>query len=408
MKATTSELRPSAQFLIITTVFVDLVGFAIVLPLLPSYGSRFGESDLAIGFLVASYSLVQLLLAPWWGRLSDRIGRRRVILAGLAGSAFSYLLFAWATSFVLLLLSRVVAGATGATVNVAQASLADGTPPEKRSHMMGLIGAAFGMAFIVGPALAGITSGHGDATPGYLAAALTGVNWLVAIFFLPETRTSRQASAEAGPLDWHRLAAPFGVILFETVAFTVMYAIFTLYAERALGYGRETIAYLFVFLGVVTALVQGGMVGRLARRVGEVPLMVLGSLLLALGLGTLPLAPGAPPGWLLPALLASLALIAAGTGLVTPSVAGFVSRATGPESQGRALGLLQSTTASARIVGPIAYGVVSDLGGVRSPFVIASAMALAAMVLGLRARGTGRARSGPSGDGRTAGPNGLR
>ena len=120
--------------LVIGTVFVDLVGFAIVLPLLPSYGARYTRSDLAIGILVASYSLVQLLLAPWWGRLSDRIGRRPVVLVGLVGSSLSYLLFAWAGSFTLLLVSRIVAGATGATVSVAQASLADGTPPERRSH----------------------------------------------------------------------------------------------------------------------------------------------------------------------------------------------------------------------------------------------------------------------------------
>ena len=126
----------SVKALVIGTVFIDLVGFAIVLPLLPSYGSKYGGSDFAIGVLVASYSLVQLLLAPWWGRMSDRIGRRPVILIGLLGSAFSYLLFAWANTFMILLLSRVIAGATGATVNVAQASLADGSPPQRRSQVM--------------------------------------------------------------------------------------------------------------------------------------------------------------------------------------------------------------------------------------------------------------------------------
>jgi MFS family permease len=375
----------SVKALVIGTVFLDLVGFAIVLPLLPSYGSRYGGSDFAIGVLVASYSLVQLLLAPWWGRMSDRIGRRPVILIGLIGSAFSYLLFAWADTFMVLLASRVIAGATGATVNVAQASLADGTPPDRRSQVMGFIGASFGLAFIVGPALAGITSRLGDAAPGYLAAALTGANWLLALALFPETRVNRIVTEQTSGLDWRRLTMPFGVILFETLAFTVMYAFFTLFGERVLGYGREEIAYLFVFIGLITAVVQGGVVGWLVPRLGEIRLMVLGSLSLAIGLGSLPLTVGESPTWLIPALLTSLFFVAVGTGLVTPTVAGFVSRVTDPRDQGRALGLLQSTASTARILGPVAFGIVSGLGGVRAPFMIASLMALIALVLALRA-----------------------
>ncbi len=375
----------SVKALVIGTVFLDLVGFAIVLPLLPSHGARYGGSDFAIGVLVASYSLVQLLLAPWWGRMSDRIGRRPVILIGLIGSAFSYLLFAWADTFMVLLASRVIAGATGATVNVAQASLADGTPPDRRSQVMGFIGASFGLAFIVGPALAGITSRLGDAAPGYLAAALTGTNWLLALALFPETRVNRIVTEQTSGLDWRQLTMPFGVILFETLAFTVMYAFFTLFGERVLGYGREEIAYLFVFIGLITAVVQGGVVGWLVPRLGEIRLMVLGSLSLAIGLGSLPLTVGESPTWLIPALLTSLFFVAVGTGLVTPTVAGFVSRVTDPRDQGRALGLLQSTASTARILGPVAFGIVSGLGGVRAPFMIASLMALIALVLALRA-----------------------
>ena len=375
----------SVKALVIGTVFIDLVGFAIVLPLLPSYGSKYGGSDFAIGVLVASYSLVQLLLAPWWGRMSDRIGRRPVILIGLLGSAFSYLLFAWANTFMILLLSRVIAGATGATVNVAQASLADGSPPQRRSQVMGLIGASFGLAFIVGPALAGITSRLGDAAPGYMAAALTGANWLLALALFPETRINRAVTEQTRALDWRRLTMPFGVILFETLAFTVMYAFFTLFAERVLGYGREEIAYLFVYIGLITAVVQGGVVGWLVPRLGEIRLMVLGSLSLAIGLGSLPLTVGESPTWLIPALLTSLFFVAVGTGLVTPTVTGFVSRVTDPRDQGRALGLLQSTASTARILGPVTFGLVSGLGGVRAPFMIASLMALIALVLALRA-----------------------
>src|SRR5574338_471940 len=171
---------PSPTLLIFLTVFIDLIGFGIVLPLLPSYAASYHVSDTAIGILVASFSLMQFLLAPWWGRLSDRIGRRPVLLIGLAGSALSYLLFGLAGTFWLLLLSRVVAGGMGATVNVAQAYLADVSPPEKRASAMGLIGAAFGLGFVVGPAIGGISSRLGNAAPGLIAAGLSAVNFLMA------------------------------------------------------------------------------------------------------------------------------------------------------------------------------------------------------------------------------------
>ena len=254
---------------------------------------------------------------------------------------------------------------------------------------MGYIGAAFGLAFIVGPALAGITSGIGDAAPGYLAAALTGINGIIALALFPETRSDRVIVKEKRPIQWSRLRTPFSVILFETLAFTVMYAFFTLFAERVLGFGRERISYFFVYIGVITAIVQGGLVGRLVRQLGEVRLMVIGCLLLAIGLGSLPLTVGESPAWLMPALLTSLLFVAVGTGLVTPSAAGLVSRITDTEDQGRALGLLQSTASSARIIGPVAFGIISDLGGVRAPFMIAAVLALIAMIPALRAERLG-------------------
>ncbi len=374
----------TAFALVVGLVFADLVGFAIVLPLLPSYGARHTGSDLAIGVLVASYSLVHLLLAPWWGRMSDRFGRRPILLLGLAGSSLSYLLFAWANSFELLLLSRILAGAAGSTVNVAQATMADLTTPERRSQAMGILGAAFGMAFILGPALAGISSRFGSAAPGYVAAAITGANALLAMVLLPETGR-HPAQTTTVPPRWRGLAPPLAVMFFETLAFTVMYAIFTLYAERLLGYGREGIAYLFAYLGLVTAVVQGGVVGRLARRLGEVRLMVLGSLLLAAGLISIPLTLAESPRWLVPALLTSLLFVAAGTGLVTPSVSGFVSRITDLPQQGRALGMLQSVSSGSRIVGPILFGAVSDAAGVLAPFVVAALLSLVAAAFAVRA-----------------------
>ncbi|MFI5210411.1 MAG: MFS transporter, partial [Gemmatimonadales bacterium] len=272
----------SATFALFFTVFIDLIGFGIVLPLLPSYAARLQVGDAGIGFIVASFSLMQFLLAPWWGRLSDRVGRRPVILVGLAGSALSYLLFAYAGNFWLLLLSRLIAGGMGATVNVAQAYLADVTPPERRAKAMGLIGAAFGLGFVVGPAIGGLTSRFGEAVPGLVAAGLSLTNFTLAWFRLPETRVHRpREGTTSGAIHWKLLVAPYAVLLLSTIAFTVMYVVFPLYVERTLGYDRHQTAYLFVLLGFVTAVVQGGLVGRLVQRFGERRLMEAGCLLMA-------------------------------------------------------------------------------------------------------------------------------
>jgi multidrug resistance protein len=377
-----ADATRSATLVVFTAVFIDLVGFGIVLPLLPSYAARFHVSDSSIGILVASFSLMQFLLAPWWGRLSDRIGRRPVLLIGLAGSALSYLLLALAPSFLVLLLSRVVAGAMGATVSVAQAYLADITPPERRSRAMGLIGAAFGLGFVIGPAIGGISSHWGDEVPGFVASALCAANFILAWFRLPETRVHVPFAAPALTSRWKALLAPYGVLAFSTIAFTVMYVVFPLHIERALGYDRRHAAYFFVLIGLVTAAVQGGLVGRLAARFGDRALMTAGCVLLALGLVAVPFAfvPAVPAGWRLPALLVAILLLAFGPGLVGPSVTGYISRSSTTEDQGRALGTLTSVGAVARIVGPILAGTMNEVGGARAAFLVsAGAAALAAL-----------------------------
>ncbi|MGH7701892.1 MAG: MFS transporter [Gemmatimonadales bacterium] len=384
----------TATLVVFVAVFIDLIGFGIVLPLLPSYAARLQASDARIGMLVASFSLMQFLLAPWWGRLSDRIGRRPVILTGLAGSAVSYLLFAVATDYRVLLLSRVVAGGMGATVNVAQAYLADVTPPERRARAMGLVGAAFGLGFVVGPAIGGLSSRLGEAGPGLVAAALTGANFVFGWFWLPETRIHPTAPASlAAPAPWKTLAAPFGVIGASTVAFTVMYVVFPLYAERGLHYSRHQVAYLFVLIGFITAIVQGGMVGRLVHRWGEPRLMAAGAVLLAVGLAAIPLSSSAsvPDRFRLPVLLAALCFLGFGAGLVGPSVTGYVSRLTPKEQQGRALGALTGVGAIARVVGPIMAGTINQYSGSQAAFLVAAAAALAAGVAtaGLRLRTEG-------------------
>ena len=368
---------PAARRLFLT-VFLDLIGFGIVLPLLPSYGARYTSSAALIGALVATDSLLTFLLAPAWGRLSDRIGRRPVLLIGLAGSVLSYVIFGLAGSFLALVISRVVSGATGATIHVAQAYLADVTPPERRSHAMGLIGAAFGLGFTIGPAIGGSASAYGDALPGFIAAAITGVNLVMAWLGLPETEVRRRPDYRPLPLHWARLGSPFGVMFASTLAFTAIYVSFPLYSQQVLGYERRSVSSFFVVIGLVTIVVQGRIVGRLAPRFGERRLVVAGAALMAAGFGAF-----VPLARTTEGLLASIALLTTGFCLVGPSLAALMSRTTAAEEQGRALGMLQSVGAVARIVGPPAAGIAGQVAGPAAPFYAAAAAAALAAAAGL-------------------------
>jgi len=380
----------SARLAVFITVFIDMIGFGIVLPLLPSYAARLSVSDARIGFLVSSFSLCQLLLAPWWGRLSDRIGRRPVILLGLAGSALSYLIFAFAGSFGLLLLSRVLAGSMGATVNVVQAYLADVTPRDQRARAMGLIGAAFGLGFVVGPAIGGITSHYGSQLPGLVAAALCAANLVLALFRLPESAHLRVREPSHGTVDWRLLLPPSVVLLLSGTAFTVIYVVFPLYLERTLGYGIHQTSYVFVLLGLVSAGVQGGLVGRVVRQFGEQRVMEAGCLILALGLFLLPIltGPATPADLRLPGLIGVMLLIGLGPGLIQPSTSGYVSRMTSAADQGRALGLLTSVAAVARVIGPTLAGSMSGVMGSAGTFTAMAVIAVGGAVGGFAARGS--------------------
>ena len=307
-------------------VLIDLIGFGIVLPLLPAQAAEFSSSETAIGALVASFSLMQFILAPWWGKLSDRIGRRPVLLLGLASSAVSYVIFALAGDYWVLLFSRVLAGGLGATVNVAQAYLADITAPERRSRAMGLIGVAFGLGFIIGPALAALTSHAGAMVPGLTAAGFCLVSLVIGWRFLPETRVHRPASP-TGPVPWRLVAAPYTVMLLSVIGFAVITVVFPLFTVQTLGLGRRETSMFFVLMGVSSALVQAWLIGRLVTRLGERALMIAGSGLLAAGLATIPLAHAASvaPSLRWPLFLLALVAVSAGTGFVWPAVAGCSS-----------------------------------------------------------------------------------
>lgn len=387
METSVPRRRRSPVPIVIATVFVDIVGFAMILPLLPSYAARLGGTPTSIGILVAAYSLLQLVLAPLWGRASDRFGRRPVLLIGLTGSVVSYLLFAVAGSYAMLLLSRVIDGASGASINVAQAYLADETRSTQRARAMGIVGAAVGVGFIVGPILGGITAGISPMLPGLLAAAITAINLLVAVVILPESRQRRQAAVRKAtiPVAWRDLAPAMSVIFLATLAFSVMYVVFPLFGEQRLGATRSTVSYWFAFVGLVTAIVQGGLLGRLVRWLGEPGTARLGAALLAGGF--LLVAPSVRGGETTAMFYVALACLGAGFGMAGAAMTGLVSRRTGADRQGRVLGLTQSASAMARIIGPISAGAIMQAESAEGAFLASAAMAAIALAI---AAGLGR------------------
>ena len=393
-------MRLSILFL---TVFVDLVGFGIVLPLLPLYADRFGASGTVVGVLVLSYSAAQLLFAPLWGRLSDRYGRRPVLIVGLLGSTLSYLVFAYAGSVWVLLLSRVMAGIGGANIPVAQAYIADVTPPEHRAANMGLIGAAFGLGFIFGPIIGGVLAPVSPVLPGLAAAGLCGGNAIVAFFLLPESLTvrervrqmrARRAVAESGPAE--RTGGRTGrpefrlvmgnpafvdtLVLFFvfSLAFSIMHPILPLYASGRFGLGERAVGGLFAFLGIVSAVVQGIVVRVLVARTGEVALIRAAAVPFTAGFLVVGLASS------LPTLLAGLALLALGFGGSLPSLVSLLSRSAPEAIQGGSLGIGQSAGALARVIGPFVSGVSWDLLGDSAPYFVATGFGIVAGLWGFR------------------------
>jgi DHA1 family tetracycline resistance protein-like MFS transporter len=362
--------------LVFAVVFVDLLGFGIVLPLLPTYAATFHVSPAAIGFLVTSFSLLQLAAVPIWGALSDRYGRRPVLIVGLLGSTLSYVLFALAGSYWTLLVSRIVAGAMGATVGVAQAYIADVTPPERRAHAMGLLGAAFAMGFIFGPALGGALSTHSYSAAGYVAATLCAVNAVGALAWLPET-PKHEAWRRTGRVALRSLAVPLAAAFLVTASFAVIHVTLPLFGADVWHDSPAKMGLLFAYMGVISAVVQGGLVGRLAPRVGEKRLATAGGLLLAAGLALVPSVSSRP------LLYVALALLSGGSALATPSIYSVVSRRASAAQQGAALGLTQTAATLGRIVGPTLAGFLIGTSGLRAPFWAGAVLGILGMVAAL-------------------------
>ncbi len=370
---------PAGYWIIWTTVALDLIGFGIIVPILGHYAETFGANGLQVGLMFATFSVAQMIFAPILGRVSDRIGRKPVIIFSLVGTAVGSIVTGLAGALWVLFLGRALDGASGASVAVAQGAVADIAPPEQRAKLMGMMGAAFGVGFVVGPALGGLAALGGPHVPFFVAGAIAAVNAVIAIFRLPETKpdtshvpvTSRKRSALSPALQ------RFAIVGFiSMLGFAGFESTFSLWGKENANFGftSGTASLVFVFVGITLVGVQGGLIGPLTAKLGSRKLLRLGLVLVAVGLLLLSLA----TSWIV--LLVALFLLSVGQGFSSPSGSSLVAELAPVERRGEAIGYQQSTAAFGRIAGPVMAGVLFDRVGISAPFAVSGVLMVAALM----------------------------
>ena len=399
----------SPMAFIFLTVFIDLLGAGIVLPLLPYYVKFIEQSSspwlsdnraIVVGALAASFSLMQFLFAPVLGALSDRFGRRPVLLISLFGTGISYILFGMADRLIglgveavlaMLFAARILDGITGGNISTAQAYIADSTTPENRAKGMGLIGAAFGLGFMLGPALGGLLSGISLSAPAFVAAGLSLANVAFGFFMLPES-LPRERRVSVPFLKMNPIARLSGVlanrairpllagIFLLNLAFAGMQSNFAVYGDARFGFGPRENAFIFAFIGLMAVVMQGFLIRRLVPRFGEARLALAGLALMTLAFALIAFAPQA---WMLYPIMG---LLAAGSGMATPSLTSLVSRRVSPQEQGATLGGTQALNSLTMVFGPLLAGLLFDAVGIRAPYevgalLVATGLALIAAAL---------------------------
>lgn len=367
---------PAGFWIIWTTVALDLVGFGIVVPILGRYAERYGASGLQVGLMFATFSVAQMIFAPVLGRISDRVGRKPVIIFSLVGTAVGSVVTGAAGALWVLFLGRAIDGASGASVAVAQGAIADIAPPDQRARLIGMLGAAFGVGFVVGPALGGLAALGGPHVPFYVAGALAGINAVAAYFRLPETKpdtshieTTRRRRGALTP-SLQRFAF---VGFLSMLGFAGFESTFSLWGERIFDFTEGTASLVFVFVGFSLVIVQGALIGPVTKKLGSRTLLRVGLSLVAIGLLLL----SVTSSWVL--LFVALFLLSLGQGFSGPSGGALVAELAPVERRGEAIGYQQSTAAFGRIVGPVMAGALFDHIGVGTPFFVGGVLMVVAL-----------------------------
>jgi len=409
------ENSKRAQVAVFMTVFVDLLGFGIVIPLLPLYAKGIAEDPSPwmakanallglqtpgafwAGVAFVSFSVMQFIATPLLGRLSDLVGRRPVLWTSLLGSALGYLMLALTSRFEWVLAARILDGITGGNISVAQAAMADVTKPEERSKALGMIGAAFGLGFVLGPALAGILSGsaagqamlaeHGWHLPFFVAAGFSLLASTLVLIWMPETltpelRAKARHHENRGHAFVRALKRPgmphlLGIALLAMSGFAMMEGTFSLLANARFGFGQMEVGWLFAYIGILITLYQGGLVRVVSKRIPERAAMAIGLSAMALGLYALPSA-----SWMWPFLLIMVP-VSWGSGMNATATYAQASRLTPADEQGGVFGVMNAMQGLGRIFGPFVGTLVFAKAGYRAPYVVAAACMAVALVLAL-------------------------
>ncbi|MBN1245593.1 MFS transporter [Candidatus Bathyarchaeota archaeon] len=384
--AVKTKARLSPTFVVVMTLFIDAIGFGIIIPLLPFYTETLQAGSAALGVLVASFAVMQFFFSPVLGRISDNAGRKPVLVISILVSTISYVIFGFADSFLLLLLSRVIAGIATETA-VAQAYIADITTEKNRAAGIGKVTAAHGAGFIIGPAIGGILSVYGFWAPGFAAAVLTLINLLFVLFFLPETNRKNQVSRTITPnskngsknkiLDALKKPVIGSVLVIHFVvflAFSAVPVIVPLLVIAYFAFGSTELAYVFIYIGIVQILLQSFVIGRLTSKFGEENLIVIGPVLMIAGLFAMPLIPN------IIAFFASMTMIASGSGIMRTVVPSFLSRLTPADEQGGILGIASSVLSIATVPGPLIGGFLFEVAGATAAFFGSSAILAVGLV----------------------------
>lgn len=365
-------MKKGSLLVLFLAVFIDLLGFGIVVPLLSFYAQTYGASGFVLGAVLASYSLMQFFFAPIWGRLSDRVGRRPVLIGALLGNVGGYVIFALSQSIVMLMVARIVSGMFAANIATAQAYVADSTTPENRSKGMGLIGAAFGLGFIFGPPTGGILADlghrygmHGNLLPGVFAATLSLTAVLIAVFKLPESKSADVTPRRKRPPQFdrevwkmifadRRLSLAIATLALLVLSFAALEPTVVLHGRARFGFDPRHLGYFFGFMGVIVAGVQGGLIGKITRRFGDPGTALIGGVCAFLGLVII------PSIYTVPYLYAVAFFLAIGQGFCYPAVSAHITKVAPAEHRGSVLGLSASMGSLARVIGPMMAGVLFD------------------------------------------------